>query len=219
MRSPGGWPYQDQRSIHGWPTYLSTGLVRLRVSVPGIAQCRRYRKLRDLAYEAGLNEFDALAQRASFRDFICMYIGEGSKRDRNQVAICNSDPAVVRLGYAWVTELTSKPISFGLQFHADQDPEVLAEFWSQLLGVDSELIKTQRKSNSNQLKTRTWRSKYGVLTVRVCDTYLRARLEAWMERLRPNGPMIQSERGPSRQPIRLAQARGVAQPGSASHLG
>ena len=42
----------------------------------------------------------------------------------------------------------------------------------------------QRKSNSNQLAGRTWRSVHGVLTVRVCDTLLRAKLQGWMDRLR-----------------------------------
>jgi hypothetical protein len=41
-----------------------------------------------------------------------------------------------------------------------------------------------RKSNSNQMKKRTWRSRYGVLTVVCHDTLLRARLEAWMDCLR-----------------------------------
>jgi hypothetical protein len=45
-------------------------------------------------------------------------------------------------------------------------------------------VRMQRKSNSNQLAGRTWRSVHGVLTVRVCDTLLRAKLEGWMDRLR-----------------------------------
>jgi hypothetical protein len=53
-----------------------------------------------------------------------------------------------------------------------------------LLPVDPESIKFQRKSNSGQLAGRIWRSKYGVLQVRVSDTYLRARLDAWMDRVR-----------------------------------
>ena len=31
------------------------------------------------------------------------------------------------------------------------------------------------------LRKRTWRSRYGVLTVRACDTLFRARLQAWMD--------------------------------------
>ena len=39
----------------------------------------------------------------------------------------------------------------------------------------------QRKSNSGQLKGRNWRSRHGVLTVCANDTYLRARLQAWID--------------------------------------
>jgi hypothetical protein len=57
-------------------------------------------------------------------------------------------------------------------------------FWGAQLGIRPEEVRMQRKSNSNQLTGRTWRSVHGVLTVRVCDTLLRARLEGWMDRLR-----------------------------------
>jgi hypothetical protein len=68
------------------------------------------------------------------------------------------------------------------QYHADQDPGYLVRFWSFGLGVDPALIKPQRKSNSGRLSGRTWRSKYGVLTVRASDTALRMRLQAWIDR-------------------------------------
>jgi hypothetical protein len=50
--------------------------------------------------------------------------------------------------------------------------------------VSPEEIQLQRKSNSNQLKGRTWRSRHGVLAVTTHDTYFRARLQAWVELLR-----------------------------------
>src|SRR5215212_1886599 len=43
----------------------------------------RYKRLRDAAYEQGWQEYDELIGEPSFRDFVCMYIGEGSKRSRN----------------------------------------------------------------------------------------------------------------------------------------
>ena len=46
----------------------------------------------------------------------------------------------------------------------------------------------QRKSNSNQLAGRTWRSEHGVLAVNVNDTLLRARMSAWMDSLREGWP-------------------------------
>src|SRR3954466_15346910 len=39
----------------------------------------KYKQLRDAAYEEGWEQFDELMQERTFRDFVCMYIGEGSK--------------------------------------------------------------------------------------------------------------------------------------------
>lgn len=148
----------------------------------------RYRALRELAYKQGRDEFPVLSVQSTFRDFVCMYIGEGFKRDRNVVSICNSDPAVVRLGAHWIRKLTEHPIEFAFQHHADQDPAELCVFWADLLRIDPSAIKFQRKSNSNGLTGRNWRSKYGVLQVRTSDTYLRARIDAWMDAVRGGWP-------------------------------
>ena len=45
-------------------------------------------------------------------------------------------------------------------------------------------IKATRKSNSGSLKGRQFRSVYGLLTLEMGDTYLRARLQAWMDFVR-----------------------------------
>lgn len=148
----------------------------------------KYRQRRERAYEQGREEFATLSTEPTFRDFVCMYIGEGYKRNRNTVAICNSDPAVVRLGADWIRRLTDHPIEFAFQHHADQDPEEVCAFWGALLSIDPETIKFQRKSNSGQLAGRIWRSKYGVLQIRTSDTYLRARIGAWMDAVRNEWP-------------------------------
>ncbi|HUB35910.1 MAG TPA: helix-turn-helix domain-containing protein [Solirubrobacteraceae bacterium] len=149
-----------------------------------LAMQRKYRRLREEAYREGAAEFEELAADPAFRDFVCMYIGEGSKRNRNTVAICNSDAAVMRLATRWIRRLSSKKLDFRIQYHADQDLDELRRFWGATLGVPWEEIKFQRKSNSNQLAGRGWRSRHGVLSVRAQDTLLRARLQAWMDRLR-----------------------------------
>jgi transcriptional regulator with XRE-family HTH domain len=148
------------------------------------AMQRNYRLLREAAYREGLERFDELARDASFRDFVCLYIAEGYKRDRNSVSICNSDDAVLSLALRWISRLTNKPPSFSIQYHADQDLAELRAFWSERLGIGRDAIRFQRKSNSGQLRGRQWRSRHGVLAVRVHDTYFRTRLEAWMDRLR-----------------------------------
>jgi hypothetical protein len=60
-----------------------------------LAMQAKFRRLREAAYEEGRTAFATLAADPTFRDFVCMYVGEGSKRDRNVVAIGNSDPQVV----------------------------------------------------------------------------------------------------------------------------
>jgi AcrR family transcriptional regulator len=141
----------------------------------------KYRRLREEAYEEGRRSFSTMAADPTFRDFVCMYIGEGSKRVRNEVALCNSDPAVIRLADRWIKRLAVNKIGYGLQYHADQDVSALARFWAGQVDCEPNAIRLQRKSNSNQLTGRTWRSIHGVLTVSVGDTLLRAKLEAWMD--------------------------------------
>ncbi len=150
----------------------------------GEATRRIHRGRREAAYAQGMLEYPLLLGEPTFRDFVCMYIGEGTKRSRNSVAICNSDPAVVKLGAKWICRLARNPVSYSFQHHADQDREEVREFWAALLGVDGSEVKFQRKSNSGRLGGREWRLPHGVLQVRSADTYLRARLQAWMDCVR-----------------------------------
>jgi excisionase family DNA binding protein len=146
----------------------------------------KYRTLREQAYRKGWESFEELCADPSFRDFVCLYIAEGYKRSRNTVAICNSDPAVMQLATRWVRHLTLKPPRFALQYHRDQRLDELRQFWAGAVDTEPHAIRVQRKSNSNQLKGRRFRSRYGVLTVSVHDTLLRAQLQAWVDRLQRN---------------------------------
>jgi AcrR family transcriptional regulator len=144
----------------------------------------KYRLARNEAYEEGRASFAGLATDPSFRDFLCLYLAEGYKRSRNQVSVCNSDPAVVELCDVWLRRLSGRPPHYCLQYHADQQLESIRQFWATRLAIDPDAIRLQRKSNSNQLAKRTWRSTHGVLAVGVNDTLLRARLGGWLDRLR-----------------------------------
>jgi hypothetical protein len=169
-------PVAGSGSGGGWPESARRKGTR--------AMQRKYRLLRQAAYRDGIASFDESARDPTFRDFVCLYIAEGYKRNRNCVSICNSDPAVMRIATRWISRLTEKRLEFSIQYHADQDVYELRQFWGRTLGVDPGGIKLLRKSNSNRLSGRTWRSQHGVLTVRVQDTLLRARLEGWMNRMR-----------------------------------
>ena len=144
----------------------------------------KFRLIREAAYDEGRREFDQRLEEPGFRDFVCLYIAEGHKRNRNNVSLGNSDPHVVRLANRWICALARNPVRYSVQYHADQNLEQLRTFWSEVVGVEPEAIRLQRKSNSNQLAKRTWRSEHGVLTVSTSDTLLHARLQAWMTCLR-----------------------------------
>lgn len=144
----------------------------------------RYRRLREEAYERGRLEYDELVRLPTFRDFVVLCIAEGYKRDRNRVSIANSDDRVMAMSSGWMRKLSKKKASYALQYHADQDLDVLRRFWGATLDIDGSTIRLQRKSNSGHLSGRTWRSQHGVLSITTCDTLLRARLQAWMDRVR-----------------------------------
>ena len=137
------------------------------------------------AYQAGRCSFHGLAELdPSFRDFVSLYIGEGYKRNRNKVSVANSDPEVMELAFRWINVLTNNRVRCSLQYHSDQSPAMLRGFWGDRFGIDPGEIAFQRKSNSSQLAGRKWRSQFGVLSVSVGDTRLRARLDGWMDQMK-----------------------------------
>lgn len=166
----------DRKPNTSWPSTAQ--------KLGNAAMVKKHERLRNAAYWQGLAEFFPLREEAGFRDFVVLYIAEGYKRNRNHVSICNSDPAVMQISLHWLRRLTTRNLRFAIQFHADQDLAQLRRFWGNELRIDGNAIKFQRKSNSGRLSGRTWRSQHGVLKVEAGDTYLRARLQAWMDCVR-----------------------------------
>lgn len=144
----------------------------------------KYRRLREAAYDDGLHFYTHLSEIPSFRDFLVLFITEGHRRSRHEVSIANSDPSVIRLAVRWMRILSANPLRYSIQHHADQRIEDLREFWAVQLNIGEDQIRFQRKSNSGQLSGRTWRSRYGVLTVAVGDAYFREAMQAWTDCLR-----------------------------------
>jgi len=140
-----------------------------------------YRARREAAYEDGRTTFPELSLQPAFRDFVCLYIAEGYKRDRNTVSICNSDLAVMKLSRRWLIAFSHRPLVYALQYHADQDLQDLRQYWGRELGIDPEIVRVQRKTNSGRLGGRNWRSAHGVLNIATYDTLFRARLQGWID--------------------------------------
>ena len=149
-----------------------------------LAMQSKYRRLREEAYVRGQAEFTDLARDPCFRDFVCLYLAEGYKRDRNVVSICNSDPAIMALGDASIRRFTRSPIAYAVQYHVDQEPDEVAAFWASQLSIDTACVRLHRKTNSAQLSNRSWRCEHGVLAITSSDTCFRPRLQAWMDAVR-----------------------------------
>jgi hypothetical protein len=77
--------------------------------------------------------------------------------------------------------LSANPLRYSVQYHADQDLGRIRDFWAGELGIEPDEVKLQRKSNSNQLSGRKWRSEHGVLNIEAADTYFRAELQSWID--------------------------------------
>lgn len=141
--------------------------------------------LREDAYKDGLCKYSDMVAQSSFRDFIMVYLTEGYRRTKHQVAVSNSNPNIVVLAFKWIKKLMNqdRKMDFNLQCHVDNNEDELKEFWAKKLGIENEQIKIRRKSNSGELSGRQWRSVHGVFTIRANDTYLRSRIEAWMDKI------------------------------------
>jgi len=141
----------------------------------------KFASLREEAYQQGLAEAPELLQDLTFRDFVVLYMAEGTKRNRNAVEFVNSDARMLKLANHWFCRLSENHITYRIQFHADHDIDELKQYWGGILGIDPDIIRTLRKSNSGQLARRQFRSQYGLLSIHVGDPYLRSRLQAWMD--------------------------------------
>jgi hypothetical protein len=140
-------------------------------------------KKRQEAYDEGWNQGPELFKNEHFREFICMYIGEGSKKDRNKVSIVNSDLAVIVLSHFWILQLSNpeNKIFYSLQIHKDHDAEEIKRYWANGLDINSEIIHVVQKSNSGKLSGRNFRSEWGLLTIQANDTYFMSKMQAWMD--------------------------------------
>jgi hypothetical protein len=116
------------------------------------------------------------------RDFVIMYMGEGSRRDRNMVKICNNNPTIMLMSHRVMRRESGKRrFDYALRYHVDNDVSMLQNYWSKLLGVNPKQIVPSLPSNSGKLSKRQWRCVHGVLHISVNDTKFRMRLQAWMD--------------------------------------
>ena len=180
----------SKSTLHYWIGHIKRENAHIRTKKQQKAQLlaaqatkKKYAILRENAYNKGKLEASLLLSDLKYRDFTMLYLTEGWRKTQNDVSICNSNWKLVKLGYDIIKKHANinNCMIFSLQCHEDNDENKLKEYWAEKINITPNQIKVIRKSNSGQLSGRKWRSLYGVFTVRACDTYLRQRIEAWMD--------------------------------------
>jgi hypothetical protein len=142
----------------------------------------KYAAIRQAAYDEACNHAADLLEDRDLRDFVVLYLAEGYRKDRNSVSFSNSSPAMIQFAHRCMQRLASnRHFRYSFQYHADQEPEVLRQFWASSLGVAAESIKSIPKTNSGHLRGRRFACAYGVFQIQVSDTDFRSRLQALMD--------------------------------------
>src|SRR6185369_9441297 len=62
----------------------------------------KYALLREAAYQEGVALAPELLKDPTFRDFVVLYMAEGTKRQRNKLGFVNSDARMVKLAHSWL---------------------------------------------------------------------------------------------------------------------
>ena len=144
---------------------------------------KKHAKLRADAYTQGRTEAESALKNQLNRDFAVMYLCEGCRRGRWVIGVSNSNPTVIALAQEWMKKHTPKALDYVLQIHDDIKPETAIRHWTKRLGINKNRIKVIIKSNSGRLSGRVWRCLHGVMHIRYNDTYMKCRLDAWMDHI------------------------------------
>lgn len=139
----------------------------------------KYAKLRQEAYDS-IDPAKVLAV-PLMRDFTVMYLGEGYRRNRNVVQICNTNPAIMRMAIVAISRLEPEgEPTFKLKLYPDHKPRTEKRFWAEQVGIKPSQIELWADAQK-QKPTNRRRSEHGILYASWGDTYLRSKIQALMD--------------------------------------
>lgn len=125
-------------------------------------------------------EFGALKYDPLFIAGIMLYWGEGDKRSRNQVRITNTDPELIRLYVCFLLRACRIPverISAHVLIYPDHEAAVCREYWAKTSNIP---IAKFTKCTTIKGRHKTHRLPYGICMVVVSSTYLKEKVNEWL---------------------------------------
>ena len=105
-----------------------------------------------------------------------LYWGEGTKADKNQVRLGNSDPKLILAFMKFLKRffgIDKNNFKFHLHTFSDIDTKEAMDFWKKELGVGVSQFYKPTVTRSGKLGTYRKKSRYGVITVHFSNTKLR----------------------------------------------
>ena len=115
---------------------------------------------------------------------IGLFLGEGTKKNKFNVALANSDPQILQLFLKFLREICGvkeRKIKAALNIFNDIDIKEAVNFWSKITKISVDRINTTmvRKSKGGTYKNK---SHWGTLTVYVPNVRLKAIVDEWCKK-------------------------------------
>lgn len=169
-------PYQLEKDIEAINKGRLKGSLKMQ---------ENYALKRKIAYEEAQKNIELDLKDELLRDFINIYIGEGSKRRNGEIAVTNSDLKTILLCLVVMKKYflkEDKKIIFNLNYYKDsQNEKELLNYWLSILKNNDKVeirtyiqptVKAEGHNNSNQ---------YGLIKIVINDTYAKQKLNAYMD--------------------------------------
>lgn len=173
------WSREVRKKLTAQATVASTERIRNLDRIRGRHLKRVYAEARDEARK----EFAELKYNPLFIAGLMLYWGEGDKRTRGQVRLCNTDPELVRLFVFFLKnacQIPDEKIKGSVLIYPDLDPDTCVDYWSAKSGI--------AKNNFHACVTIQGRHKkrkllHGVGNAMVLSTYFKEKILEWIRLL------------------------------------
>lgn len=160
-----------------------------RLIVLNTARKKKLQQLYRKAEEEAAQEFAKFRNDPLFIAGIFTYWGEGDKRDKNSLRLCNTDPIMIKIYVEFLQKICNVPperICPWLLLYPDLNEHICKKFWIKNAGLASCSFK---KSIFIEGRHKRNRLTYGVCNISVHDSYLKAKLLRWIKLFSENPPI------------------------------
>lgn len=162
----------------------SSELIKANALKGSLKMQENYALKREEAYNKAKETVELDLKDNLLRDFVNIYIGEGTKKGKCSISIVNSDPKIILLSLFIMKKFflkEDKKINLEVRYYKENNNELeLLEYWRNLVNDESvkfttylqPTVKAEGHNNSNQ---------YGLVTLKINDSYAKEKLNAYMD--------------------------------------